>query len=40
MIDAIEWLCSRKGDGGCEILVMEHEGHSLNYNSMFESWIL
>ncbi len=25
-IDAIEWLCSRRGDGGCEILVMEHEG--------------
>jgi hypothetical protein len=26
MRDVTKWLCSRRGDGGCEILVMEHEG--------------
>jgi hypothetical protein len=29
MIDATKWLCSRRGDGDCEILVMEHEGKCL-----------
>jgi hypothetical protein len=26
MKDAIKWQCLRRGNGGCEILVMEHEG--------------
>jgi hypothetical protein len=29
MMDVTKWLCSRRGDGGYEILVMEHEGKCL-----------
>jgi hypothetical protein len=26
MKDTPKWQCSRRGDSGCDILVMEHEG--------------